>query len=317
MPRVHTRVVAEGQEDAANGPDEGGVVGAGQIRAANRAREQRVANEKIEAPLPAARHFETDAAGAVARRVVRTRLEVAEGDGVVRRIETVDRRRRRIHLQAEEPALFDGAIVDEEIVAVQPHRHVQSPYGGADTRDVIHVGMGKQDVRDRESFLRDELEQSIDLVARVDDHTFTRAGTGDDEAVLVERGDGLRLDYDHAVILAILDDLLFTSKIRTTAAHAGVTVSFARSAQTALEQMHVTPPSLVILDLNNPRTDPLGILAAMKSEPLLAAVPTVGYVAHVDGATIAAARAAGVDDVLARSAFAGTLADILGRAARQ
>jgi len=41
-------------------------------------------------------------------------------------------------------------------------------------------------------------------------------------------------------------------------------------------------PSLVILDLNNPRTDPLGIVSAMHADPALSAIPTVGYVSHVD-----------------------------------
>jgi PleD family two-component response regulator len=115
------------------------------------------------------------------------------------------------------------------------------------------------------------------------------------------------------VILAILDDLLFTSKIRATARHVGATIAFARSSEGALEQMRQRRPSLVILDLNNPRTDPLGTIAAMKADAALSAIPTLGFVSHVDTATIDAARAAGIGDVLARSAFAGNLADILAR----
>jgi PleD family two-component response regulator len=118
------------------------------------------------------------------------------------------------------------------------------------------------------------------------------------------------------VILAILDDLLFTSKIRSAASQAGVTVGFARSADSALQQMRAEPPAMVVLDLNNPRTDPLGTVAAMKADATLAAIPIVGYVSHVDTATIEAARAAGVDDIVARSAFAGNLPAILARAQR-
>lgn len=106
---------------------------------------------------------------------------------------------------------------------------------------------------------------------------------------------------------------MFTSKIRSAATHAGATVAFARSSQGALEQMRAQAPSLVILDLNNPRTDPLGTLAAMKADAALASIPTLGYVSHVDTATIDAARAAGVGEVMARSAFTNGLADILSR----
>jgi PleD family two-component response regulator len=113
------------------------------------------------------------------------------------------------------------------------------------------------------------------------------------------------------VILAILDDLLFTSKIRSAAGHAGVTLVCARSSQGALEQMRAETPSLVILDLNNPRTDPLGTVAAMRADAALASIPTLGYVSHVDTATIEAARATGVGEVLARSAFVNNLVEIL------
>ncbi len=115
------------------------------------------------------------------------------------------------------------------------------------------------------------------------------------------------------MILAVLDDLMFTSKIRTTARQLGVAVTFARTADGARAEMSKLPPSLVILDLNGPRTDPLGLVAAMKADPALDAVPTVGFVSHVQTDLINAARHAGVDEVLARSAFTERLAEILAR----
>ena len=115
------------------------------------------------------------------------------------------------------------------------------------------------------------------------------------------------------MILAVLDDLLFTSKIKTAARQLSVSVTFARSSAAALEAMRKTPPALVILDLNNPRTDPLGIVRSMKDDPTLALIPTVGYVSHVQTELIEAARRAGVGEVLARSAFNERLPEILGR----
>jgi PleD family two-component response regulator len=116
------------------------------------------------------------------------------------------------------------------------------------------------------------------------------------------------------VILAILDDLMFASKIRAAAGQLGVPVAFARSSESALADMRREPPRLVIVDLNNPRTDPLGTIAAMKGDPLLAAIPTVGFASHVQTSVIDAARKAGVGEVLARSAFAQRLPEILSRA---
>jgi PleD family two-component response regulator len=115
------------------------------------------------------------------------------------------------------------------------------------------------------------------------------------------------------MILAVLDDLMFSSKIKTTAGQLGVAVTFARSAETAIAEMRKSAPSLVILDLNNARTNPLGIVASMKEDPALAAIPTVGYASHVQTDVINAARQAGVGEVLARSAFTIQLADILRR----
>ena len=113
------------------------------------------------------------------------------------------------------------------------------------------------------------------------------------------------------MILAVLDDLMFTSKIKTTASGLGVSVVFARSAEGALAEMHKMTPQLVIFDLNNARTRPLEIVAAMKADVALAAVPTIGYASHVMVDVIDAARKAGVGQVMARSLFTQQLADIL------
>ena len=114
------------------------------------------------------------------------------------------------------------------------------------------------------------------------------------------------------MILAVLDDLLFSSKMRTVAKQLGVALTFARSSAAALEEMRKAPPSLVIFDLDNPRTEPIATIAEMKAGPL-AAIPTLGFVSHVKVDLIQAARDAGIDDVLPRSAFAGQLPEIFAR----
>jgi CheY-like chemotaxis protein len=116
------------------------------------------------------------------------------------------------------------------------------------------------------------------------------------------------------MILAIVDDLMFSSKIRAAAGQLGVTVTFARSSEAALAAIREHGPELVILDLNSPRTDPLGTVAAIKRDAGTRSVRTVGYASHVHTDVIEAARAAGVDEVMARSAFAGRLAEILATA---
>jgi len=112
-------------------------------------------------------------------------------------------------------------------------------------------------------------------------------------------------------ILAAVDDLLFSSKIRATAKQVGVDVQFARTPDEILAQARTLKPALAIFDLNSGKTDPLATIAALKADPEIGAVRTIGFVSHVHTELIAAARRAGADEVMPRSAFAGRLADIL------
>src|SRR5262249_39629325 len=113
------------------------------------------------------------------------------------------------------------------------------------------------------------------------------------------------------MVLVAVDDLLFSSKIRATAKQAGVDISFARTPPEILDQAAALKPALAIFDLNSAKADPVTTIAALKNDPSLASIRTVGFVSHVHTDLIDAARAAGTDDVMPRSAFAARLADIL------
>lgn len=113
------------------------------------------------------------------------------------------------------------------------------------------------------------------------------------------------------MILAAVDDLLFSSKIRTTAKQAGVDLVFARTPPEILEQARTLRPSLVIFDLNSAKASPLETITALKHDADLSSIRTLGFVSHVHTDLIDAARQAGIDDVMARSAFAARLAEIL------
>jgi DNA-binding NarL/FixJ family response regulator len=113
------------------------------------------------------------------------------------------------------------------------------------------------------------------------------------------------------MIVAAVDDLLFSSKIRTTAKQAGVELTFARTLPEILEQARALRPALLIFDLNSTKASPIETIAALKADPELSSIRTLGFVSHVHTGLIDAARGAGIDQVLARSAFAANLADIL------
>ena len=113
------------------------------------------------------------------------------------------------------------------------------------------------------------------------------------------------------MILAVLDDLLFSIKIKTAAKTLGAEVFFERSPDQVLESVRTRGPRLIIFDLDSVKMRPIEALAAMKADPALRDIPTLGFVSHVRADVIAAARAAGVGQVLARSAFVDQLGSIL------
>ncbi len=113
------------------------------------------------------------------------------------------------------------------------------------------------------------------------------------------------------MVLCLVDDLIFSVKISTAAKALGVPVFFEREADMALARVTEKTPSLVIVDLNSQKLRPLDIIAQIKSNPALKAVQVLGYVSHVQTDVIAAARAAGIDEVMARSAFSERLGEIL------
>jgi CheY-like chemotaxis protein len=113
------------------------------------------------------------------------------------------------------------------------------------------------------------------------------------------------------MIVCAIDDLIFSIKVSTAAKSLQADVYFERSGDKLLQTIREKQPSLVIFDLNSARLRPLEAIATVKGDAELNTIKTLGYVAHVDTATIEAARAAGIDQVMARSAFVAQLGDIL------
>ena len=112
-------------------------------------------------------------------------------------------------------------------------------------------------------------------------------------------------------VLAAVEDLLFKSKISETASQLGIEASFPRNPRRLLEVLRESPPDLLVLDLNSARFEPLALLLSVRSEEATRDVPTVGFLSHVQRDLAVAAREAGCDRVVARSAFTRDLPKIL------
>ncbi|MGA2075815.1 MAG: response regulator [Terriglobia bacterium] len=114
------------------------------------------------------------------------------------------------------------------------------------------------------------------------------------------------------MILAVVDDLLFLSKIQETAKHLGVEVKAAQPADLP-EAALAASPTAVLVDLNHRSGKALEVLRTLKSDSKTKDIVVVGFVSHVQNELIAAARDAGCDLVLARSAFVSQLPSLLRR----
>ena len=113
-----------------------------------------------------------------------------------------------------------------------------------------------------------------------------------------------------ADVIALMDDLFFQMKVAETAKHLGLEFKVAGNgdALLALLERH---PKLIIIDLNA-RSGPIQVIERLRAANNGARV--VAFLSHVQGELVAQARAAGCDQVLARSSFTQNLATILGAA---
>ena len=113
------------------------------------------------------------------------------------------------------------------------------------------------------------------------------------------------------MILVIADDLLFRSKISTVAKATGVTVRAATTPDAAIERAREDHPTLVLIDLDGGRPQPFEVLRRFSEDPELKSLSTVGFVSHVHADLVGQARALGIGQVFARSAFVTALPDLL------
>jgi CheY-like chemotaxis protein len=114
-------------------------------------------------------------------------------------------------------------------------------------------------------------------------------------------------------ILVVCTDLLFSTKITGTAKALGRPFAVARSLLRLEELLAASPAPepaagrgpLVIVDLNSGGIDPLAAVRTARAAPCAPRI--VAFLSHVQADLAAAARTAGADRVMARSAFSAEL----------
>ena len=117
-------------------------------------------------------------------------------------------------------------------------------------------------------------------------------------------------DETRRVVVAVVDDLMFLSRIREAAKRQGADVRAVRTAADAAAACRAGA-KVVVVDLDTPRLPVMEAVAAIAGEAALAGVQLVGFYSHVETERAREARSAGCRTVLPRSAFVRQLDDLL------
>lgn len=119
-----------------------------------------------------------------------------------------------------------------------------------------------------------------------------------------------------ATVVALVDDLFFLAKIRETAKVIGVKVVTCDTRRGAAAIAEAEPAG-IFLDLNCRSLPAVDWIRTLKADPATQGIRITGFVSHVQEQLISDARAAGCDQVMARSAFTQQLPNLLRRLATE
>ncbi|MBI4166601.1 MAG: hypothetical protein HY508_12790 [Acidobacteria bacterium] len=112
------------------------------------------------------------------------------------------------------------------------------------------------------------------------------------------------------MILTVVEDLIFLSKIEETAKALSVAIGPSGIAD-AVARLRAGTARGLLIDLNHRSGRAVELIEQLKSDPATANITVVGFLSHVQADLADSARAAGCDMVLARSAFVKQLPQLL------
>jgi DNA-binding response OmpR family regulator len=113
----------------------------------------------------------------------------------------------------------------------------------------------------------------------------------------------------NAFILAVVDDLLFSSKITGALEPMGYSLQVIPDPLAAMAHARTNKPGLVIVDLGLERGDPFELIKALKTEISL---PVLAYTRHTDSGGQQRAKDLGCDKVVVRSEFFNDIGNVVG-----
>jgi DNA-binding NarL/FixJ family response regulator len=117
-------------------------------------------------------------------------------------------------------------------------------------------------------------------------------------------------------VIAVLEDIFMTTKIREVATSQDQDVRFVRDLVGLDKRLAGPAPSLVLLDLTAESLKPMELIQKVKSLPEWSTARVVAYASHSRAELMEEANQAGADAVLAKSEVAARLNEILQGAAQ-
>lgn len=117
-------------------------------------------------------------------------------------------------------------------------------------------------------------------------------------------------EKEAGAILVVIEDLIFLSKVQQTARQAGVRVEPVEISKLK-ERLAQSSSRAVLIDLNHRSGSAVEAARAVKTDPAMSEVQVLGFLSHVQTDLARQARLAGLDQVMARSAFTQQLPELL------
>ena len=112
-------------------------------------------------------------------------------------------------------------------------------------------------------------------------------------------------------VLALTDDLFFSSKISSTANFCSFAIQIVETQEALTQTAKKEKPQLIIIDLNGRHTQSLKTIKQLKGWSDTSEIPILAYYSHIHTDLRKKAHEAGATWIIPRSTFSHLLANIL------
>jgi PleD family two-component response regulator len=118
-------------------------------------------------------------------------------------------------------------------------------------------------------------------------------------------------ETDPRTILVGVTDIFFYTKVRDAMMSKGYKIERARTQQDIADKASATPPSAVILNMNDETLNAFQALETLKADTRLKNLPILAFANHEEVDTFHRARTLGVTKIVSRNEFSARLKDLV------